>query len=118
MTTEDVCPTCRTYLYTRRLHKCPPRWLVFIGEDACPNWGEPDNNTPSTDESDWTDVYAIDDAEAAETVVTAHNETNEYYMMNQTYPVWVRPFPYNSEDIPKRFNVSAEPSVHYNVSEA
>lgn len=37
--------------------------------------------------------------------------------MNNTYPVWVRPFPWNPDDKPKRFNVSAEPDIHYSVNE-
>jgi hypothetical protein len=120
MTTDpDYCHVCKNHTYShRRHHRCPPRWLVFIGEDACSGWGEPDTATPSDDEGDWSAVYATDEGDAAEKRATAKNEdSGEYYMMNETYPVWVRSFPWKEGDKPKRFNVSAEPSVYYSVNE-
>jgi len=115
----DYCTKCKTYTYSFRTttHRCPPRWLVFIGEDACPSRGKPDESTPSSDASDWSEVYASDENEAAEKRATQSNEDNEYYMVNDTYPVWVRSFPWKAEEKPKRFNVSAEPSVNYYLDE-
>jgi hypothetical protein len=74
-------------------HKCPPCWLVFIGEDSCPDYGKADNSTPSSDENDWVEVYALDESEAAEKYAEKRNTEGDYYLMNETYPVWVRPFP-------------------------
>ena len=58
-----------------------------------------------------------DESEAAEKHATQSNEDNEYYMMNTTCPVWVRSYPWKSEEKSKRFNVLAEPSVSYYVDE-
>ena len=111
-----MCPTCGRFLGYQGRHTCPPRWLVFIGEDAL--YGRPgENPTPSDDESDWQIVRAIDEEDAAQNVAQDSNENREYYMMNETYPVWVRPFPWNASDTPKRFNASAEPDVRYSVEE-
>ena len=104
-------------MYSREPHRCPPRWLVHIGEDACPDYGKPDNSAPSTDESDWHTAYALDESEAAEKLAEESNVNGDYYLMNSTYPVWVRPFPWNPDDKPKRSNVSAEPDIHYNIRE-
>ena len=119
MTTDpNYCTKCKTYTYSFRApHQCPPRWLVFVGENACSSRGEPDESVPSTNQEDWSDEYARDESEAAEKRATQSNEDNEYYMMDKTYPVWVRSYPWKSEEKPKRFNVSAEPSVDYYIDE-
>lgn len=96
-------------MYPREPHRCPPRWLVFIGDYG--------SSTPSDSEEDWTEVYALDESEAAEKLAEESNVNGDYYLMNNTYPVWVRPFPWNPDDKPKRFNVSAEPDIHYSVNE-
>lgn len=116
MTTDpSYCTKCKTYTYSFRIpHKCPPRWLVFVG---CRNRGGPDGWAPASDALDWSEVYASDESEAAEKRATQSNEDNEYYMMNKTYPVWVRSYPWKAEERPKRFNVSAEPSVDYYIDE-
>lgn len=113
----NYCTECKTYKYSFVPHKCPPRWLVFVGEDACPSRGKPDESTPSSDASDWSEVYASNESEAAEKCAEQANECNEYYMMNDTYPVWVRSYPWKAEEKPKRFKVSAEPSVNYYADE-
>jgi hypothetical protein len=91
--------------------------LVFIGVDACSNRGKPDESVPSTDQGDWFDEYAHNESEAAEKRATQSNEDNEYYMMDATYPVWVRSYPWKAEEKPKRFNVSAERAVNYYIDE-
>ena len=118
MSNPNYCTKCETYTYSFRVpHKCPPRWLVFVGGDACPSRGKPDESTPSSDASDWSEVYASDESEAAEKRATQSNEDNEYYMMNKTYPVWVRSYPWDVGEKPRRFNVFAEPSVNYYLDE-
>lgn len=90
-------------------HKCPPCWLVFLGDYG--------SSTPSDSEEDWTEVYALDESEAAEKYAEKCNTEGDYYLMDSMYPVWVRPFPWNPDDKPKRFNVSAEPDIRYSVDE-
>lgn len=76
-----------------------------------------ENPTPSDEECDWHTVRAVDEEDAALNSAQDSNENREYYMMNQTYPVWVRPFPWNANDTPKRFNALAEPDIRYSVEE-
>lgn len=117
MSSSNWCPVCDRFIYSHKPHKCPPCWLVFIGEDSCPDYGKADSSVPSSDENDWVEVYALDESEAAEKHAERCNTEGDYYLMNNTYPVWVRPFPWNPDDKPKRFNVSAEPDINYSVHE-
>lgn len=118
MTTDpNYCTKCKTYTYSFRApHQCFFCWLVFIGDHACRSRGE-SGETPSGDASDWSEVYARNESEAAEKHATQSNEDNEYYMMNKTYPVWVRSYPWDVGEKPRRFNVFAEPSVNYYLDE-
>lgn len=113
-----MCPTCGRFLGYQGRHTCPPRWLVCIGGEAISYGGMyGENPTPSDEERDWHTVRAVDEEDAALNAAQDSNESREYYMMNETYPVWVRPFPWNASDTPKRFNASAEPDVRYSVEE-
>ena len=95
----EKCGICGEYDFVNR-HKCKPIFYV---------------NHPDYNGDDWDKIRGSYEEDAAEEYGRKYNENGDYLLMNETITICVSQYP-DGKDA-KKFEVSAEPDIHYRVSE-
>ena len=86
------CERCREYIHNDVCH-CEKYYVTFEGEEH--------------------DIYSGTHWGAAVSYAKQYNENGDYYLMNETETIEVK----SMNGIVKKFNISAEPDIHYSAEE-
>jgi hypothetical protein len=92
-----LCKICGEWKYDFREHKCPPVFYItheeYLGDEK-------------------KKIYAWTFEEAAKKYGEKYNSNGDYSLMNDSIDIVV-----SDGKTEKKFSVSAEPDIHYSVSE-
>lgn len=90
----EYCIVCKTYHWTDE--NCP---LIFYFKHE--NWGD-----------EFQEITAYSFCDAAEEFAKLYNENGGYPLMDDNVDVII-----SNRKIEKKYNVSAEPDIHYSITE-